>query len=69
MSNNHHTSIATKKEHRCDECGRRIPIGARYWASEDGGHREHTNCGDFQKEPALPLGFNQNRKLKIGDFV
>ena len=64
LNKNHHTSIARKKEHRCCECGRRIPIGARYWASEDGQWREHTNCEDFTTEPVLPAGFNRNRKAK-----
>lgn len=52
---------ATKKDHRCDLCGRRIPIGAKYWSNESGGRREHTNCDLYEKEPLLDLGYNQNR--------
>lgn len=54
--------VATRKVHRCDECGLRIPIGARYWYKKDGKIREHTNCEDFKKEPPLPPGFNNSRK-------
>lgn len=57
----HHTSVAKRKEHRCDTCGRRIPIGARYWASKRGEFREHTNCCDYEREPTLPPGYNTNR--------
>lgn len=55
--------IATKKDHRCDLCGRRIPISARYFASDGGYYREHTNCLEYEREPLLKEGYNQNRKL------
>ena len=63
IKKNHHTAIATRKAHRCSECGRRIPIGERYWASDCGRWREHTNCEDFKDQPELPAGYNQNRSL------
>ena len=55
------THIATRKNHRCSECGKRIPIGARYFADCDGGIREHTNCLDFENEDVLPIEYNSNR--------
>ena len=54
------THIATKKEHRCSACGRKIPLGARYFY--DNGIIEHTNCLDYANQPMLELFFNQNRK-------
>jgi hypothetical protein len=54
---------ATRKDHRCNECGRRIPIGAKYFVENDGEIREHTNCLLFENEPLLPAGYNQNRKV------
>ena len=52
-----------RKEHRCGLCGRKIPIGARYWRDygEREDRKEHTNCCDYEKEPELHPGFNQNR--------
>ena len=40
------------KEHECDMCGKKIPIGDRYWREHDedeynsglSGVKEHTNC-------------------------
>lgn len=54
------THIATWKTHRCDACGRRIPIGSRYFVGDDNS-REHTNCCDFINEKELPPGYNLNR--------
>ncbi|MBS1170127.1 MAG: hypothetical protein H6R01_1045 [Burkholderiaceae bacterium] len=61
-------SHIARKEHRCDECGRKIPAGARYWrrhTEHDIDHREHTNCADFEREPVLHPEFNTNRGLKL----
>lgn len=54
---------ATKKDHRCTLCGKRIPLGAKYWSSPTGGRREHTNCDVYTREPDLPDGYNHNRSL------
>lgn len=58
------THKATKKDHRCDLCGKRIPIGARYFCDDDGQNREHTNCEEFKKEDDLPKGYNQDRRKR-----
>lgn len=57
------THIAKRKTHRCDLCGRRIPIGARYFCDENGDNREHTNCLDFTDEPLLNFWYNKDRKV------
>lgn len=54
------THIA-RKEHRCDECGRRIPIGSKYF-SNVAENRQHTNCLLYKDEPMLKIEFNMNRK-------
>jgi hypothetical protein len=59
--------IAKRKDHRCDLCGRRIPIGTRYWADKDGQRREYTNCLDYEKEILLPAGYNHNRSMYKGE--
>jgi hypothetical protein len=56
-----------RKEHRCDTCGRLIPVGIKYWRKFDEDavdYREHTNCLDFEDQEELPAGFNGNRKRK-----
>lgn len=57
-------SVAKRKEHRCSTCGRKIPLGHKYWVKNEGQFREHTNCNLYVKEELLPDGFNRNRKLK-----
>lgn len=53
--------IATRKDHRCDICEKRIPIGARYFSIDSGSVREHTNCLDFENEEYLPVMYNNHR--------
>jgi len=58
------THIANRKDHRCDECGRKIPIGARYFSKDGGDHREHSNCMDYEAQPLLEEFYNKNRSNK-----
>ncbi len=57
-----------KKEHRCDECGRLIPVGDKYWRKHtesqntETNFRQHTNCLNYKSAELLPVGFNQNRR-------
>ena len=58
------THIAKRKDHRCTECGRRIPIKARYFSDEGGDIRVHTNCLNFENEEILPDMYNFTRPKK-----
>jgi len=47
-----------RKDHKCYECGRRIPKGVKYWVKlPRSGMRvlwkEHTNCVEFEHEPVV----------------
>lgn len=53
--------LARRKDHRCSECGRKIPIGSKYWSNESGSIRQHTNCLLFEDQPLLPDGYNDDR--------
>ena len=57
------THVAKHKPHRCDICGKRIPIGARYFSEDGGVVREHTSCVQYDNEPLLEIGFNQDRSV------
>lgn len=57
------THIASRKEHRCDKCGRRVPIGARYFF--DNGLVEHYNCLDFEDQPILDVGFRYAKRKGV----
>lgn len=54
-----------EKEHRCDSCGRLIPVGHKYWRKFDErkniDFREHTNCLLYSEHEQLHPGFNNNR--------
>lgn len=57
-----------RKEHRCDECGRLIPLGHKYWArwkeSPPVDHREHTNCLAYRDAELLHPHFNKDRSRR-----
>lgn len=62
--------VTSRKEYRCDACGRSIAVGERYWQKhEDQGDdiswKEHCNCAqaEHDRAPVLPPGFNSNRRL------
>ena len=44
-----------RKDYTCSECGRKIPIGVRYWRDyEEDPYKNiktHTNCLDFEDQP------------------
>lgn len=63
------THIATRKPHRCHLCGRKIPIGSRYFTEKGGERREHTNCMDFKDQPLLDPWFNADRKRGEVDYT
>jgi hypothetical protein len=58
-----------KKNHRCNECGRLIPVGVRYWRdykTDELGDCEkdaksHTNCLDYREQPTVDL--NEVQKM------
>jgi DNA-directed RNA polymerase subunit RPC12/RpoP len=46
-----------RKEYRCDSCGKKIPIGERYWRDFEENTRdfcEHTNCLSFVRPMNQP---------------
>jgi len=60
--------VTAKKRHRCNECGREIKAGERYWMEhEDKGDsrnwKEHCNCAEAESMGAqkLPEDFYLNR--------
>lgn len=50
-----------KKNYRCNECGRLIPVGTKYWRDYEAtiefgcikNDKEHTNCLDFEDQPKV----------------
>lgn len=55
--------LAKRKDHRCSECGRKIPIGSKYWSNESGTIRQHTNYLLFEDQPLLPEHYNDLRGI------
>ena len=45
-----------RKDHRCTNCGKRIPKGHKYWRQYDDltDRKEHTNCLEYKDEPEYP---------------
>jgi hypothetical protein len=61
-------SVAKRgRDYRCEKCGRRIPVGARYQKDplkeSIGGMwyvSEHINCEEYRQEDMLPGDYNAN---------
>lgn len=48
--------VKAKKDHKCDQCGEKIPKGSRYWRNDHNNTEEfvdtekaHINCDDYEK--------------------
>lgn len=47
--------VTAQKEHECSLCGKKIPVGSRYWSDykefADGcatNVKQHTNCAEYE---------------------
>lgn len=56
------------REHRCDDCGRLIPVGHMFLRKLDDKKkvdiRKHSNCGLYREAEVLHPEFNKDRSKR-----